>query len=65
MKLEQKMEEMEKTMKELEQRYCAQFFFFLVTVIFILINIVLCCFHHLDYRAQSNTANKVTSRTKI
>lgn len=63
--LEQKMDEMEKAMVELEQRYVLCMLL-CIQIIFLLTNILrlgrLCV---TGYRTQSVSANKATSQTKI
>lgn len=65
MQLEQKMEEMEKVMMELEQRYVVGTALLCVKMIFLEMNMLLLdrlCIT--DYRTRSESANKVTSQTK-
>lgn len=64
--LEQKMDEMEKAMMEMEQRYvlsmflCVRMIFLFKLTFFLLGRLCIT-----DYRTRSDSANKVTSQTKI
>lgn len=64
MQLEQKMEEMEKIMTELEQRYVVGTALLCVKIIFEMNMLLLDRLCITDYRTRSESANKVTSQTK-